>query len=84
MRDFYDNILAFIVATSLTDDEFATCTATIPVLDQSTYDDLSRVIKSRGNVSVYQARLNAYFNAQGVEYSQAVVANSNIFIGAVL
>lgn len=84
MRDFYDDILAFIVATSLTDEEFEACTATIPIYDQSTYDDMTRVLQSRGGVSTYQDRLNAYYTAKGVSYSQAVVANSNIFIGAVL
>ncbi|AEG42315.1 hypothetical protein BdPhPhi1402_gp18 [Bdellovibrio phage phi1402] len=84
MRDFLNAILAFIVAESLTDEEFATCTATLPLYDQDTYADLSRVLASRESVSVYQDRLIAFYKAKGVDFEPAKTGTSNIFLGAVL
>ena len=84
MRNFFDAILAFIIAESLTDNEFATTVATTPTYDQASYDDLARVLTSRSAVSTVQARLVACYKAQGVDVTAASTANSNIFLGAVL
>lgn len=84
MRDFLNGILAFIMAESLTDDEFETVTSTIPLYDQSTYDDLSRILATRDLVTDMQARLVAYYTAKGATITQADTAKSEIFMGAVL
>lgn len=84
MRDFLDAILAFIVAESMTDEEFDTVQSEIPLYDQGTYDDLARILESREAVSVLQERLVAYYKARGVDVSPAKTANSDIFLGAVL
>ena len=84
VRAFYNSILDFILATSLTDVEYATHTATVPVYDQATYDDLSRILLTRENVTDMQARLVSYYAARGFVVTPAVTGNSNIFIGAVL
>ena len=81
MRDFLNAILAFIVAESLTGEEFSTCTATMPLYDQATYDDLSRVLASRDLVSDYQDRLKAFYTAKGVDFTPANTARSNILLG---
>lgn len=84
MRDFLDAILAFIVAESMTDDEFATVESELPIYDQGTYDDLSRILESREAVSTMQERLLAYYTAKGVSINAANTGKSDIFLGAVL
>lgn len=84
MRDFFDNILSFIYATSLTDDEFATTTSINPILDQGTYDDLARVLESRDSVTSFKDKLVAYYKAGGFNVAPLNVAKSNIFIGSPL
>lgn len=84
MRDFLDAILDFIVASSLTDVEFETVVSEIPILDQNTFDDLSRILATRDLVSTYQARLLAYYTAKGVVVSTTPIPNSQIYIGDVL
>jgi len=84
MRDFFNAILAFIVAESLTDEEFETCTSELPIYDQGTYDDLARVLESREAVSTMQDRLLAYYEAKGVDISPADTGKSNIYLGDVL
>lgn len=84
MREFLDGILNFIVQTSLTDEEFETCTSTIPIYDQNTYNDLAGVLESRGAVSSVQERLVSYYSARGVDVSEKNTGKSNILIGMVL
>lgn len=84
MRDFLNSILSFIGTTSMTDVEFATVQATLPLYDQATYDDLSRILVSRESVSVYQDRLLAYYTAKGVEITPAKTGKSNIYLGDAL
>lgn len=84
MRDFFDAILAFIVAESMTDDEFATVESELPIYDQGTYDDLSRILEGREAVSTMQERLLAYYTAKGVSINAASTGKSDIFLGAVL
>lgn len=82
MRDFLDSILAFISTESLTDLEFETVTSTLPLYDQSTYDDLSRILANRENVSIMQDRLTFFYRAKGVEFQEAITASSNIWLGS--
>lgn len=84
MRDFLDAILAFIGAESMTDDEYATITSTLPLYDQESYDDLSRILVSRESVSVYHDRLLGYYEARGVDIDPAETGKSNIFLGSTL
>lgn len=84
MREFFNAILAFIVSESLTDDEFATCKAVLPLYDQDTYQDLANVLTSRNSVSVYHDRLIAFYEAKGVNITPVKTGTSNIFLGAVL
>lgn len=84
MRDFLNAILSFIVAPSLTDAEYATVTATLPLYDQASYDDLARILAARETVSTMQARLIGYYKAAGFDVTPAVTGKSNIFLGSVL
>lgn len=84
MRDFLDGILTFILAEALTDEEFDTVEASVPVLDQATYDDLSRILASREDVTDAQSRLSGYYKAKGVNVSDAETGKSNIFLGGPL
>lgn len=84
MRDFLNGILSFIVQTSLTDEEFASCTSTIPIYDQNTYNDLANVLENRSAVTVVQDRLVAYYKARGVDVSPNDTAKSNVLLGMVL
>lgn len=83
MRDFINGILTIIKATSLTDDEFDTVTATLPIYDQDSYDDISAILSGRESVSVYQDRLLALYQAHGAEITPAKTGKSNILIGGV-
>lgn len=84
MRDFLNSILTFIAAETLTDIEFDTVTATHPLYDQSTYDDLSLILQSRENVSIFQDRLTFFYQAKGVDVKPKITGSSNILIGSVL
>lgn len=84
MRVFLNAILAFIGASSLTDEEYATVVSTVQEYSQSTYDDLARVLNLRDAVSTDQDRLVAYFTAKGVSIASLETGKTNIFIGSVL
>jgi hypothetical protein len=84
VRDFLNGILNFIVAESLTDDEFDSVESTIPIYDQATYDDLARILSARESLSTLQARLLAYYQARGVEIDALETGSSNIYLGSVL
>jgi hypothetical protein len=81
MRVFLNSILSTIGAESLTDLEFATVTSTDQLYDQLTYDDLMRVLVSRGAVSDQSVRLTAYYVALGANFTPAQTGRSNILIG---
>lgn len=81
MREFLNSILSFIVAESLTDLEWASVTATIPIYDQASYNDLARILASREGVSNMQERLLGYYTARGVSITPANNSKSNILIG---
>lgn len=85
MRDFYDSILAFIEAASLSDPEFDTCVSEVEALDLASYNDLLSVLDSRELVSNTRDRLGYYYMAAGVEISQSSAeATSNILVGGAL
>ena len=81
MRDFLDAILNAIGATSLTDIEFDTVTASFAILEQATYDDLARILLTRGGASTDSARLIAYYKANAGIDVVPVVDKTNIFLG---
>lgn len=84
MRDFIDAILAFIGASSLTDDEFNSLTITEYGLDSETYEAILAVIDARETVSNTRDRLTYYFQAAGVEVVAPSAGQSNIYMGSVL
>jgi hypothetical protein len=88
MRDFLDEILAFIGSESLTDAEFeATLLPDPPAYTTLTYLALKDVLASREAVSGQAERLKLYFQARGVDLGAdepAKEAKSNIFIGSKL
>ena len=84
MRAFFNAILAVLGTSSLTDEEFETCEATVALYNQATYDDLSAVLASRELVTDLQDRLIAYYAAAGFQVVPADTAKSNIYLGAVL
>ena len=84
MRDFLNGILSFIGAESLTDEEFDTVEAELPLYDQATYDDLARICEARGSVNDSQERLVAYYTAKGVDVDANDTGSSDIYLGSVL
>lgn len=84
MRDFLDNIFLFIGATSLTDLEFSTVTASLPIYNQKTYEDLSRVLETRSGVNDYQDKLVAFYKAKGVDVAPTDTGKTNIYLGSPL
>lgn len=84
MRDFLDAILAFIVSESMTDLEYTTIMSTMPLYDQTSYDDLSRILVGRGAISTIQERLVSYYSAKGVSVVAAKTGITDIFIGEAL
>lgn len=81
MREFLNAILAFISSESLTDAEFLACKSQLPIFDQSTYDDLSRVLLGRDNITDSQTRLLAVYKAKGVNIEPIDTAKTNILLG---
>lgn len=84
MRDFIDAILAFICASSLTDEEFATFTISLQVYTEDLYNEILSVLDSRESVSNTRDRLTYYFQARGVEVTEPSAGKSNIYVGSVL
>lgn len=95
MRDFLDEILTFIGADSLTDDEFDALTVSEEEYVVSVYAALKGVLEDRESVSDTLYRLAFYFLARGVSVAtvntseastddSARPAQSQIFIGGVL
>ena len=84
MRDFLDEILAFIGSESLTDEEFNAITLEgEPAYTSDTYDALRLTLEARDNVGGSGERLLQYFQARGVEIAtESTIAASNIFLGA--
>lgn len=96
MRDFIDEILAFIGSTSLTDEEFDGITATEEAYNVATYRACKEVLESRESVSDTLYRLAFFFLAKGVTVATVNTSQpsetgvtpktptSEIFIGGVL
>ncbi len=84
MRDYFDEILQFIGAESLTDGEFEACTLDDILDEVANYDFLLGVLQARETVSSSGSRLQYYFQAMGVEVETPSTAQSNIFVGGSL
>lgn len=69
----------------MTDEEYATVNVlplTINTYNQAAYDQLSKVLASRENVSTMQDRLAGFFRAKGAtDLTVADVAKSQILVG---
>lgn len=82
MRDFFNAILEFIGADSLTDDEFESIDTEISAeYTKDAYDALRTVLEARESVSDYVLRLSGYFVGRGVDVSDSYTPKSNILIG---
>lgn len=84
MRDYLDDILEFIGAESLTDEEFSSITLENTDNQVANYNSLLSILVSREVVSDMTSRLQYYFLAKGVSVSAPVTATSNIFVGSCL
>jgi len=85
LRDFLNDILSFISASSLTDEEWSTVS---DLTDQSytlaNYSALSVILDAREAVSTTRNRLRYYFLARSVEIPESSTAKSNILLGSAL
>lgn len=81
LREFLNNILAFIGSESLTDDEFGSVGDIELEYDKYSYGALDSVLEARESVSDARDRLRNYYLARGVVLDAVEVAKSNIFIG---
>lgn len=85
MRDWLNAILGFIGSTSLTDEEYTTVNVlplTINVYNQAAYDELSKVLATRENMSTMQDRLAGFFRAKGLtSLTVADTAKSQVLVG---
>jgi hypothetical protein len=84
MRDFLDTILNYLGATSLTNDEFDSVTATVQAYDQASYDDLARILTERESMSDTLDRLLYLYKSKGFTPNEYDDGGSNIFVGAPL
>lgn len=85
LRDFLDDILAFIDSESLTDDEFD-AVENVALEDYSlvTYNALKGLLEDRESVSTQVEKLTYFFKAKGLDVDDSATALSNIFIGGAL
>ncbi len=82
MREYFDGVLEFIGAESLTDEEFESIDLE-NVLDLvANYNALLVILQDREVVSSMTSRLQYYYLAKGAAVSTPVNARSNIFVGA--
>lgn len=71
----------------MTDVEYAlinTELLTTNVYNQTSYDEISKVLAYRESISNMQDRLTGYFKSKGYDVTTATAPKSNIFIGSVL
>ncbi len=82
MRDFLNDILSFILCSTLSDEEWGTID---DLTDQSVtlenYTALLGILDERESVSNARDRLAFYFKAGGVEVPESSAGKTNIFIG---
>lgn len=85
MRAWLNAILTFIGSTSLTDDEYDSINfleLEVNTYNQAAYDQLSKVLEARENVSTMQERLAGFFRAKGLtDLTVADTAKSQILVG---
>lgn len=84
MREELNDILSFIGATSLTDEEWGSLDVDISDDDETVYAALLAVLVARESVSTTKDRLRYYYLAKGAEVGETDTGSSNIFIGAAL
>jgi hypothetical protein len=88
MRDWLNAIFTFIGTSSLTDPEYASINflnLEVNNYNQAAYDELSKVLEGRENVSTMQARLVGVFHAKGLTgLAVASTGSSEIYLGSVL
>lgn len=86
MRDYLNQILSFIGAESLTDEEFNSLTLQNTDDQIAVYQALQSVLQSRDLVSDDMTmRLQSYFLAKGIPVVKVEkIPVSNIFLGAAL
>jgi len=84
MRAYLNAILTFIGCESLTDEEFDALTLEDTEDQVEVYESLLSVLEARESVSETTSRLQFYFQAKGVEVSEADSGSSNIFVGSCL
>lgn len=85
MRDFIDEILAFIDSESMTDDEFSLITVTVQEYTLTLYSELKAILVERESISGQLKKLKSFFEAKGVSLTgPAILPNSNILIGGAL
>lgn len=87
MREWLNGILAFIGATSLTDEEYDSIDLagmSVNVYNQEAYNQLSSILISRESISTLHDNLIALFKIRGLEVVPAKVGKSTIYLGGVL
>lgn len=87
MRDFLDEILAFINAESLTDEEFDLLPeGTVQSYNEYVYRYLRSIMQGRESVSSGLNKLKSFFVAKGVSVSETTIKDpvSQIMVGAAL
>lgn len=87
MRTWLNSILQLIGAESLTDVEYDSINflnLTVNVYNQALYDELSKVLVTRGTVSTTQEKLIAFFKLKDVNVVPAQTGKTDIWIGSVL
>lgn len=82
MREALNEILSFIGAESLTDQEFDSIELESMDDQQAVYEALFAVVVAREAVSTIKDQLKYYFLAKGVSIEEQASGTSNIFIGA--
>jgi hypothetical protein len=82
VRDFCDEILAFIGSESLTDEEFDSIESTSQTLTQQLFQELYAILILRESITDTKMRLYQYFVAGGVDLSEPQSGKSNILLGA--
>jgi hypothetical protein len=82
VRDFCDEILAFVGAESLTDEEFDSIESTSQTLTALLFDELYEILTARESITDTKTRLYQYFLAAGVDLSEPQSGKSNILLGA--
>lgn len=84
MRTILNAVLAFIGATSLTDDEFNAIDPGLDTTDnEAVYDVLLEIIEDRESVSNFAERLLYYYKAKGEDFA-AAEPETNILLGDAL